>query len=288
MARLARQGLVWHCVARFGKARFGKARFDKFRKKNLVDNLKDFHCSRSVKTDWLQKKSFERRDIMSRGILIYGQPGSGKTSSLESLDPASTIIIDADKKGLSWQGCKQQYSREKKNYIKSNDIDNVMKTLSIVGKSDEWKHIKTIAIDGMNNVWARDVFTYDERNNTRNGFEKYREIGTKTYKLFDSIQDFKDDLNIIVIAHVETADPYVENDVDKIFTPGKMIAKDIKLEGKFNYVFYAKCQDGDYFFETKPNHSTARSPKKFPNKIPNDIGAAISLIEKYEAGELSD
>lgn len=226
---------------------------------------------------------------MSRGILIYGQPGSGKTSSLENLDPASTIIIDADKKGLGWAGWINQYSFEKNNYRKYNDINKVLEIVSLVGKnSDDWKHIKTIAIDGMNNVWARDVFTYDERNNSRNGFEKYAEIGKKTYKLFDNIQDFRDDLNIVITAHVETADPYVENDVDKIFTPGKMINKDIKLESKFNYVFYAKSKDGNYFFETKPSRSTARSPRKFPDQIPNDIAAAISLIDKYEAGELND
>lgn len=221
---------------------------------------------------------------MSKGILIYGQPASGKTSSLEHLDPASTIIIDADKKGLEFDEDNQIFSRDKKNYFKTNSIDDVLKTLNIVGRnsSDEWKHVKTIVVDGMNNVWANDVFTYDERNQTRNGFEKYAEIGKKTYKLFNSIQDFRDDLTVAIIAHVETADPYVTNSVDRIFTPGKMIDKDIKLESKFNYVFYAKCVDGEYFFETKPNRSTARSPRKFPPKIPNDLKAAIDLMKTYK------
>lgn len=215
---------------------------------------------------------------MSRGILIYGHPGVGKTESLRNLDPASTIIIDADKKGLEWEGA-EKYSRDNNNYFKTNNIDDILKTLSVIGRGGDWKYIKTIAIDGMNNVWARDVFTYDERNNTRNGFEKYAEIGKKTYKLFDTIQDFREDLVIVIIAHVETGDPYVENDVDKIFTPGKMIQKDIKLESKFNHVFYAKEKDGEYFFETKPNHSTARSPRYFPEKIENDIAKAIAIIE---------
>ena len=53
---------------------------------------------------------------MSKVIAIAGESGSGKTTSLRNLDPASTYIFDADKKGLSWRGWKKQYNSENKNY----------------------------------------------------------------------------------------------------------------------------------------------------------------------------
>ena len=52
---------------------------------------------------------------MSKLIGIMGESGAGKTASLRTLDPKTTYIIDADKKGLSWKGWKQAYSVENKN-----------------------------------------------------------------------------------------------------------------------------------------------------------------------------
>jgi dephospho-CoA kinase len=37
-------------------------------------------------------------------IQITGEPGSGKSRSLKSLDPKETFIIDADGKGLAYAG----------------------------------------------------------------------------------------------------------------------------------------------------------------------------------------
>ena len=224
---------------------------------------------------------------MSKSILFYGEPGVGKTESLNNLDPASTIIIDADKKELEFENA-DQYSRENGNYFKTNNIDDIIKTVvNVGGNNEKWKQISTLVIDGMNNVWARAVFSKNDNNNK---FEKYAEIGEKTYKLFDLINDSRNDLFIVVITHVKHYDPYVEGDVDRVFTPGKVIEDKIKLESKFNFVFYAKAKDGEYFFETKPNRSTARSPRSFPETIPNDVAAAIQLIKnlRVKAGASDD
>ena len=56
---------------------------------------------------------------MSRAILVYGESGSGKTTSLRTLDPERTFIVDADRKGLSWKGWKKQYNGAKKNYTQT-------------------------------------------------------------------------------------------------------------------------------------------------------------------------
>ena len=54
---------------------------------------------------------------MSKTILIMGESGSGKTTSMRNLNPEETFYIDADKKGLNWKGWKEQYNSEKKNTI---------------------------------------------------------------------------------------------------------------------------------------------------------------------------
>ena len=143
-----------------------------------------------------------------------------------------------------------------------------------------------MAIDGFNNAMISEVMLYEETHQTNNQFEKWAEVAKKTYKIIDTAQNLRDDLTTIFIGHVENADPYVTNDVDKFFTPGKQLKNTIKVDGKFNYVFYAKSKDGEFFFETMPNNSTARSPHQcFPEIISNDLAKIISTIENYEEGE---
>lgn len=224
---------------------------------------------------------------MSRCILIYGQPASGKTFSLRNLDPDTTMIIDADKKGmLAWKGSKKQFSAEKGNFFKTDTLDSILKALRSVGKGEDWQHFKVLVVDGFNNAMITEVMNYDEVNKTNNKFEKYAEVARKVVNIISTAQNLRDDLTVIFTAHVDPADPYVTNDVDKVFTPGKMLKEKIKLESKFVYVFYAKSEDENFYFETKPRKSTARTPHEcLPFKVDNDIAAILKEIEAYEEAE---
>ena len=222
---------------------------------------------------------------MARTILIYGQPASGKTFSLRNLDPASTVIIDADKKGaLPWRGYAKDYSFEKKNFFPVSSLLKLDDTLRKIGKPEN-DYVKTIVVDGFNNAMTTEVLFYDDVNNTNNKFEKYEQLSKRVVKLIDTAQNLRNDLTVVFTAHVETADPYVPSDVDKIFTPGRQLKEKIKLESKFLYVFYSKNEDDDFFFETLPNKSTARTPHEcFEKRIPNDLAAVIDIIKNYEEG----
>ena len=68
----------------------------------------------------------KRSDGMSRVILIYGQSGAGKTTSCRNLDPKSTLYIDCDGKGLSWQGWRKSFNAANKNYVRTTKIKSKM------------------------------------------------------------------------------------------------------------------------------------------------------------------
>lgn len=51
---------------------------------------------------------------MSKTILIMGESGSGKTTSMRNLPPEETFYIDCDKKGLSWKRMEGAILRRKK------------------------------------------------------------------------------------------------------------------------------------------------------------------------------
>lgn len=107
---------------------------------------------------------------MSKTILIMGESGSGKTTSMRNLPPQETFYIDCDKKGLSWRGWKEQYAEDKKNYLATSDAKKVMALMSRI--STDQPQIKYIVIDTLN--W---IMIDDEFNRMREkGFDKWQDM----------------------------------------------------------------------------------------------------------------
>lgn len=227
---------------------------------------------------------------MARLILVYGQPAAGKTFAAKTLNPNETVIIDGDRKGsLPWRGWKQLYSADKKNFFPASSLDKTINIIESIAKADEFKHIKNIVVDGLNNIMSiEDTATFfGKRPQYKNKLDLYEAISQKTIWLIEISKGYRPDLNIIFNAHVKTADPYASGEVDHLFTPGKALENKKKIEASFNYTFYAKVDtEGNHFFETAPIKSTARSPEGcFPPHIPNDLQAAIDAIDAYDKGE---
>lgn len=218
---------------------------------------------------------------MARVILIYGQPASGKTYSLRNLDPSSTIIIDADTKGaLPWRGWKQAYGHGNKNFYPIDDIPKITDWISKIGDPSKESKVRTLVIDGLNTA-----MNFGKYFNPDRSFQGWADLGRSILTLIRTAKNARKDLDIIITAHVENADPNVANAIDHIKTPGKMVA-DVNVESLLLYVFYAKNDDGKYYFETQGNRSSARSPEGcFPPTVPNDIKAIIDAIDAYDKGE---
>lgn len=219
---------------------------------------------------------------MSRVILIYGQPASGKSYSLRNLDPQTTVIVDADSKGaLPWRGWKKGFSIDNKNFASVDDLVKINATIKKIGRDEEYRHIKTLVIDGFNTAMTMaEVFNSDK------SFAKWTELAQNVLLIAQIAKKQRSDLTIVFTAHVEVADPNTAGAIDKIKTPGKQIER-INFESLFLYVFYAKSVDGKYIFETQPNRSSARTPEGlFPREIPNDLAYIINQIELYEEGEI--
>lgn len=222
---------------------------------------------------------------MSRPILLYGQSGAGKSYSLKNLDPAKTVIIDADKKSfLPFKDSKKSYSADKKNFFSVNSLDSIQNSIKKIGSDKDFSHVNTLVIDGISKALIVYEATYNRRFNPKNGFEAYKMIKEKTVDLFDIAKSQRDNLNVLFIGNVQLADPFQNNSVDKLKVPGNFL-KDYEIESDFNYVFYAKVIDGQHLFETYPNRSTAKTPEgSFPPEIDNDFSYVLNQIDSYENG----
>lgn len=213
---------------------------------------------------------------MAKVICIAGESGSGKTTSMRNLDPKTTYYIDADKKGLSWKGWRQQYNDQNKNYYRCDDANVVRNYIRKLAK--DCPRIKTIVVDTINGLMIAD----EMRRSKEKGYDKWVDLAACVWDLVCECYDYRDDLTIIFTAHTQTDHDENGYMFTRIKTSGKKLDK-IVLESKFTTVLLAKCVDGKYLFETQAKNSTAKSPlgafESF--EIDNDIAAVITALEEF-------
>ena len=217
---------------------------------------------------------------MARIMAIMGESGSGKTTSLRTLDPATTCIIDCDKKGLSWRGWKKQYNAERTNYFASDDVSKVQASMLKIAASRP--EVKVIVIDTIGSLMVAD----EMRRSKEKGYDKWLDLAVCIWNLIDAACPLRDDLTVVFMAHVQTERDDSGFVFSRIKTSGRKLDK-IVLESKFPVVLYAKNIDGKFVFETHANMSTAKTPLGLFDEetIPNDLKSVIEALDAYENSE---
>lgn len=213
---------------------------------------------------------------MSRVICVAGESGSGKTTSLRNLDQKTTYIIDADRKGLSWKGWKNQYNEGSKNYKQTSSVPLIHAVLKSI--DEKALHIKVIVIDTINTIMVDDEMARMKEKN----FDKWQDMAQSIWQLVSDVHLLRDDLTIIFLAHTQTDRDDNGFMFTRIKTSGKKLDK-IVLESKFTTVLIAKCVDGRYIFETQSKSSTAKSPMGAFSEpeIDNDMVKIIQALEEF-------
>lgn len=213
---------------------------------------------------------------MSKTICIMGESGSGKTTSLRNLDPATTYILDCDKKGLSWRGWRKAYNAEAKNYHVTDYPEEVHGILS--GISTMRPNIKVVVVDTINGLMVAD----EMRRSKEKGYDKWVDLAQCIWDLVNDALTLRDDLTVIFTAHTQTERDESGYQFTSIKTNGKKLNK-IVLESKFTTVLLSKRVGDNYVFETQARNSTAKSPMgAFESfEIPNDINEVIKVLEEF-------
>lgn len=217
---------------------------------------------------------------MARIMAIMGESGSGKTTSLRTLNPETTCIIDCDKKGLSWRGWKKQYNAERKNYVACDDV--AMVQASMLKIAEKRPEVSVIVIDTIGSLMVAD----EMRRSKEKGYDKWLDLAVCIWNLIDAACPLRDDLTVVFMAHVQTERDDSGFVFSRIKTSGRKLDK-IVLESKFPIVLYAKNIDGEFVFETHAKQSTAKSPLGLFDEetIPNDLKFVIEALDAYENSE---
>ena len=224
---------------------------------------------------------------MAQEILIIGESGSGKSTSLENLDPKTTFIINVAKKPMPFKGWKNRYSKLSKeqpegNYIESDNSATIVKTMKHI--SENMPNIKTVIVDDFQYVMANE---YMRRANER-GFEKFTDIGLHAWEVANGGKNMRDDITFVMIGHAESATDLQGNRKLKFKTVGKLVDNIITMEGMFTVVLFtdvsvdAEGNTSYQFITQSDGTTTAKSPRDmFALKIPNDLEYVMKTMNEY-------
>ena len=215
---------------------------------------------------------------MAKVIGIFGESGSGKTTSMRNLDPNTTFYIDCDKKGLSWKGWKEQYNDKKPNYWKTDFVETVDNLLDKINSEEKFKDIKVVVIDTLNGLMVAD----EVRRMKEKGYDKWLDLAQCIWTLLDKMYELRDDLTIIVVCHSQTQKEDDGYTFTRIKTSGKKLDK-LSIETKLTTVLYATVKDGRYVFLTRADNSTAKTPLGAftETEIDNDIVTVLTALKDY-------
>lgn len=215
---------------------------------------------------------------MAKLIACMGESGSGKTTAMRTLPPEQTYYIDADLKGLSWRGWRQQYNSERKNYAAINDPIRVQVLMHKL--SEERPNIKYIVVDTLNGIMVAD----EMRRMNEKGYDKWADLAACVWTIIDDALTMRDDLTIIFLCHSQTDRDDSGYMFTRIKTSGRKLDK-IVLESKFTTVLLAKVVDGRHVFEVHADHSTAKTPlgafEPTEKETDNDIMQIIKRLEEF-------
>lgn len=208
-------------------------------------------------------------------IAVMGESGSGKTTAMRNLDPASTYYIDADQKGLSWKGWRNQYNTEAKNYA-SVDEPKVVRAL-IENINAKAPHIHVIVIDTLNGCMVAE----EMRRSREKGYDKWTDLAAYVWDTVMAALKTRPDLDVIFLCHSQTDRDENGNVWTRIKTSGRKLDK-IALESKFTTVLLCRSEGDKHFFETRANFSTAKSPMgALPPEMDNDIIPVLEALREF-------
>ena len=229
---------------------------------------------------------------MAKTICIMGISGSGKTTSLRTLDPETTFYIDCDGKGLTWKGWKEQYNREKGNYYKTNYPQLVERWLYWLdgkqtengtvteSKNKDGLKFKVVVIDTLNALMIGE----EQRQMKNKGYDKWADLAANIWSILELALTLRDDLTVVFTAHTETVSD--DNGIVEthIATSGRKLRKMVP-ESKINTVLLAEINDeGEHVFVTKRQNTTAKEGflGAFEEvEVPNDLQTVIDKLKEF-------
>ena len=194
-------------------------------------------------------------------VMVYGQSGTGKSTSLRNFKPEDVCIVNVSGKPLPF-----------KNKHKTFNTDDYMAIDTAIKKAPA----KSIVIDDatylMTGVYMRTAKV--------TVYQKFTDLALNYYTLVKTAAALPDDKIVYFLGHSDIDN----NGNEKFKTIGKLLDEKITLEGMFTIVLKTVVTDGKYQFSTRNSgQDTVKTPMGMFNEplIDNDLAAVDRAIRDY-------
>ena len=205
---------------------------------------------------------------MAQKILIMGESGTGKSTSLRNLNPEITAVVNPVGKPLPFKSSNGKFTMLN-NETKSSNITAWMKGQAKAGKKilivDDFQYL--LSIPYMNRIHE-------------GGWDKWNDFGDDYFKLIDVCADLPADVRVYYLSHCET----LENGITTIKLIGKLLREKITIEGLFTIVLRTSVIDQKYFFLTQNSgKDTVKSPMGMFSEyaVENDLAYIDDKVCNY-------
>ncbi|NFL41785.1 ATP-binding protein [Clostridium botulinum] len=194
-------------------------------------------------------------------VMILGESGSGKSTSMRNFDVKEVGIFNVASKPLPFKK-----KLNKINNAKYEHITNILKKPTL----------KKYVIDDSQYLMAFEMF--DRAKEV--GYNKFTDVALNFRNLIDFIvTKVPDDVIVYFLHHSEQN----ENGKIKAKTSGKMLDNQLTLEGLFSIVLLAHTDGANHKFITQSDgFTTCKSPMEmFLPEIDNDLKLVDNVIREY-------
>jgi hypothetical protein len=194
-------------------------------------------------------------------VMVYGQSGTGKSTSLRNFKNDEVAVVNVSGKPLPFRGD-----------IKPYNSDNYGKIMAAIKQTDR----KSIVIDDATYLMVNEFM----RTAKQIGYQKYTDMAVSFNQLIEFAASLPDDKIVYFMGHSDQADDGREH----FKTIGKMLDNYVTVEGRFTIVLKTVVQDGKYMFSTQNNgQDTVKSPMGMFDAalVDNDLKAVDDAIRDY-------
>ena len=194
-------------------------------------------------------------------VMVYGQSGTGKSTSLRNFKPEDVCIVNVSGKPLPF-----------KSKHKTFNTDDYMAVDAAIKKAPA----KSIVIDDATYLMTGEYM----RTAKVTGYQKYTDMALNYYTLVKAAAALPSDKIVYFMGHSDTD----ANGNEKFKTIGKMLDEKVTLEGMFTIVLKTVVTDGKYQFSTRNSgQDTVKTPLGMFNDvlIDNDLAMVDKTIREY-------
>ncbi|MFL6141707.1 MAG: hypothetical protein ACJ72N_07530 [Labedaea sp.] len=209
---------------------------------------------------------------MSIATMILGESGTGKTTSLRNVDPASALLIQAVNKPLPFRNSEWKPATQANPSGSIYVTDDSRKICTAMQRTKR----QIVILDDFQYVLANEFM----RRNQEKGYDKFNDIGRNAWDILTTANSLPPDTRVYILAHTHSD----ESGKVRAKTIGRMLDDKITVEGLFTIVLRTAVINGQYLFSTQNSgHDTVKSPLGLfgADHIDNDLQAVDSEICQY-------